>query len=342
MKQKNYFDANGNLREKDAKKLVGDDERMNLEIEGPYLFHETHFFMPTPFDVCPVDENNSAAQISLSTEPLDSDLGFPLHFAQFQKKAQYLHWEQPFCSLEELNQFRTTGKMKKDEISIYVNENHIGIQLDYNNFSNKQTRESRFYMTPYNRFLEKTRFYFDLTAANNEIDLNNIYNKLGSEGRGAICETTKSQLQLKLTDDFYDKIIKDEEFKLILLQPGLFENGWLPFPEKDKQDGFKTLEYKGLQLRLIYARTVSTKKISGMSLRQQKNNQGDLNFGLKPMLNAVPAGSVYYFKILNSESKMAEILKDLDGTKIPLSDNKYLQMGFNQAVIGRISKENLE
>ncbi len=337
-KQKLVTSSGDLIDEGDASQLVGDDKSLPFEINGPYLFHLSQFYLTMPFDIMPFDrDTDKAKQINLSEQGFLTDMGFKLNYADFREKAKYLHWSKKFCSLEQLNNYRLKGELEKssldfeEEAEIVFIEDRIGIQLDYgdNNSKKKQAKKSMFYMTPYMRFDESARLYFNINL--DDPDLNEVDNKLGSEGRGAMCEIlTGQEMKLEMNDDFFQEIISSDRkmFKLILLQPGLFEHGWLPFASEEQLvDGYKVLNYQGMRLKLIYAKTGGIKKISGMSILQS---------GLKPMLNAVPAGAVYYFEILNPDGDTANLLKGLDGKKIPLSNEFYTNMGFNQVVIGKV------
>ncbi len=334
----------------EADKLIGDDNNMPFEICGPYLLFKDEFYLPTPFDIQPDNNNGKANQIRLSEDGIKTDLGFKIHFANFDEKPRYLHWQEELCSLSSINEFRKNcifirqSQSNSDhvinDISPIETENRVGIQLDYGNGTEKKknTKESMFYMTPYVRLNDHCRLYFNLTIDTPNLD--GVDCKLGSEGRGAICEITDKNLNLKMEDSFYEDIVmKDNVFKLILLQPGLFEHGWLPFePENELVDDYMVLNYHNLRLKLIFARTAGIKKISGMSMRKQAQGEIGDKYGLKPMLDAIPAGSVYYFEILDANESMIDTVKSIDGEKIPLQNTIYPAMGFNQVIIGKVKR----
>lgn len=338
LNQNNHFDNCGNLvNPTKAEELVGNDNLLPWEITGPFLFNDDQFYLPTPFDIhIPQNQNTEGVQIKLSDEMKLTDLGVKLYSAWFANKASYLNWTNKYCNLEVLNQYRKNGKisLSTNEKKIIFKEQHIGIKLKYRNADQKikKAEESLYYMTHYTRFDKDTRFYFQI-----EYDLNERFGKLGSEGRAAKIENCTNQLDFAMDDDFYDQIIEDNKFKLILIQPGIFKSGWLPFTDIQTGNGFQHVNYLDRMLKLLYARTEGICKISGMSLKKQQNGQGDkYDVGLKPMLNAVPAGAVYYFEIEESVNpqELKNLLKSLDGRKI---ENKpYSDMGFNQVVIGRV------
>lgn len=88
--------------------------------------------------------------------------------------------------------------------------------------------------------------------------------------------------------------LKSNIFKLYLLTPAIFEKGWLPswIDEKDL-----TGEYQGVKLKLISCAIGKYQSIGGFDM---KTNQP------KEMYKAVPAGSVYYFEILENQQEKIE------------------------------------
>ena len=298
-------------------------------------------------DVVKAENSNfKIGQLTLSKKPIQTDLGLKLFYSVFTAKPKFFFYQQPYCLLSQFKDYRKNGIMPvvENAKSPDFEEQHIGISLQYNRNSKrtKQAEESLFYMTPYNRLPHDMRLYFRISCENNDIisDLEKEYCKLGSEGRGAIIENCAPKLVVKFNEnEFYDDLVKQKKFKLILLQPGLFKNGWVPF--ENKSGDWKIFTYNGLELKLLYAQTGDVKKISGMSMRQQKiNDNQQRGSGLKPMLNAVPAGAVYYFEILrsNASNDISAQLKELDGSKIP--NEPYSTMGFNQVALAKIIEKS--
>ncbi len=119
---------------------------------------------------------------------------------------------------------------------------------------------------------------------------------------------------------------------MILLQPGIFKKGWLPFDYNNK-DNKIICSINGLQLELLFAFAEAPIKISGYSFaKNSKSTQK--NIVLKPIVNAVPAGSVYVFRIKDnvSDNQIEEFINKFDNKKI--KNEPYSLMGFNHVILG--------
>ncbi|HOX84352.1 MAG TPA: type III-B CRISPR module-associated protein Cmr3 [bacterium] len=335
--------------------LVGDDTIFPFDLHGPFIVKSGQFFLPVPKDVLAIKNNSSCEnhkqtidpfvyqQIELSDKTIKTDLGW-LHFPNAKRKLYYADNIHNFISLETLDVYRKHSEYIEFSESPIFTEEHIGIQLEErkNGVFSKQTREGHFYLTPYQRLADDAGLFFSVSDDN--CDPQDCYSRLGSESRGAYVKKTDMDLQLKMDDDFYNEIVKHACFKLILLQPGIFRHGWLPFAVEQTNERI-ILSDSNVKLQLLYARTGGRCRIGGVSMRKQtiddREKRGD---GLKPMLNTVPAGSVYYLKIIEPGKDIESWLKQLDGNKLtgPESQNKsyekYFKMGFNQAIIGKIHK----
>ncbi|MFQ5751223.1 MAG: type III-B CRISPR module-associated Cmr3 family protein [bacterium] len=317
-----------------AKSIIGDDNDFPFEIIGPYLFaSESHCHFLSPRDIILEDSDvKRARQIKLSPSPVKTDLA-ALYYPQEKEKADYLCYDGGVISTNDLTEYRRFGSFCYHNKSLSQIEEHYGIQLQ----ENKSVEEHRFYLTPYQRLSQNVSLYFQIRHSEELKDLSNQTGRLGSEGRGAVIQATDHALNLKLDDSFYKDLAKDKKFKLILLQPSIFKENWLPFPKCENEGDAWVLEYEGLKLKLLYAQTDTSLKISGMNFKdKQSNSNGETRYGLKPMVNAVPAGSVYYFEILNDSNTndLHEILRNLDDSKIPCGS--YSNMGYNHVVIGKI------
>lgn len=327
----------------DAAKLVGDDQQFPLDISGPFLFtvQQKNWYFPTPRDVV-VDRNGGTTitggrQIRLSPDSIACDLG-SLHYPDEKEKAEYLWYSGAFLSDDQINQYRKQGTFSWNNCNpVYHEEEHYGIQLK----KNKSIEEHRFYLTPYKRLGKEVAFYFKLESEKSYLDLTGQYSRLGSEGRGAIIEKTDQQLNLTLDDSFYEELAQSKKCKFIFLQPAILPPEFLPFQEAGHAESlsFKPINWNGLQLKPIYATMGERLKIGGISFIRITTNphNSKTNYGLKPMVNALPAGSVFYFHIENADNiqNLAETLQQLDGGKVPFEN--YHKMGYNQFVLGKIS-----
>jgi CRISPR-associated protein Cmr3 len=86
--------------------------------------------------------------------------------------------------------------------------------------------------------------------------------------------------------------------RMVLATPAIFSQGWLPgWIDKGSREG--TIPGSSVKIRLISAVLDRWKPISGWNYEKGKN-------GPKPLRRAVPAGSVYFFEIIdNPQDKRA-------------------------------------
>ncbi|MCG8331774.1 MAG: type III-B CRISPR module-associated protein Cmr3 [Chitinophagales bacterium] len=109
--------------------------------------------------------------------------------------------------------------------------------------------------------------------------------KIGGEGKSAFYKIYHDR-SIQIPFPTLEKDI----FKLYLATPALFENGWRP--SWLSQDG--SGNYKGIELQLLTAAIGKPIHIGGFDIRKKEP---------KPMLKAVPPGTVYYFKLLKGGQK---------------------------------------
>ena len=89
--------------------------------------------------------------------------------------------------------------------------------------------------------------------------------------------------------------------RMVLATPAIFEKGWLPgwLREKDgKLTG--TIPGSGVSVRLVSAVVGRWKPLSGWSYEEGRN-------GPKPLRRMVPAGSVYFFEVLEGGAEIADL-----------------------------------
>lgn len=346
LRKMNLFDTAGKINWDEAKEIIGDDKDFPFDLRGPFLFSESdEWFFPAPRDLLLDETNGEARQTRISSKMIQTDIG-SFCFSRDSQKSYYLCFDDETVPLRKFNEYRRFGKYCYQPVKPVATEEHFGIKLQYENINNnrktKKAHDHHFYLTPYKRLSENAAFYFSLQHNIKNLDLNGQHGRLGSEARGAVVESCSQQLHLKLEDSFYRELAEQMQFKLILLQPGIFKTNWLPFERKtdDKNKENIQLTYNGLSLQLIFVQTDQKLKISGMNFKVHNKESGnDFQYNLKAMLNAVPAGAVYYFKILADhidKEHIAETLGKLDDSKLQSGNEKYPKMGYNHVVLGKI------
>lgn len=290
-----------------------DDPTVKLHIRGIYFFDhkENKIYLPLPMD-CVEKKNEKKNEVSIlpyvdldkiktscptqyalkGTGDVETVYGGLITSDLFKK---YL-----------TNSERSFSFIKiSDKISI---EPKIGISIDKNSGTSE---EGKLYRTGMNRLNE-----LSLLIEFDDLDLPaSGFLKLGGEGRAVSYEIFSSEnfdLSFQIKDNY-------EFFKLYLLTPAIFKNGWLP-----EWIDEKTLvgDYQGLKLKLLTASIGKTISVGGFDMKARKP---------KPMHKAVPSGSVYYFELMEGEIKTA--FKLLNQKAI---SDYYPEQGFGIAYVGGV------
>lgn len=337
----NRIDANGSLENtEDAKKHIGDDENMGVDITGPYLMDadtgEIYFRTPSDLFRKAAGCDMCYSAFPLKMEPLESDHGFDLCCPNIPDgKLDNLYLPE-FISLSEICDYR----LSLDEIKIIgkelcVIEDRVGIALDTAELkaNNRTVEKKKFYTTPYNRLRDSIGFYctIDKPLADGSL-------KFGSESHivhvSSIAADSIIEQKLKQSREALIKeIVNTKTFRLILLQQGVFGHGWTPFKQIEEEENI--FEADGLKLELLFAFTQPPLKISGYSFEKNTKTTKQQGISLKPMKNVVPAGAVYMFRIHDdaADETIKKFVTDYDNRK--LKNTPYSKMGFNHVIMGK-------
>jgi CRISPR-associated protein Cmr3 len=138
--------------------------------------------------------------------------------------------------------------------------------------------------------------------------------KLGGEGKAVSYFCYKGKIQQYQLDEC---AMKANIFKLYISTPAVFSKGWLPeWIDQSTLIGKKN----GLKVQLLTASITKHSNVGGFDMKEQKP---------KPMHRTVPAGSVYYFKLL--EGSYEEILKTFHYQAI---SDIYPEQGYGISLVG--------
>jgi CRISPR type III-B/RAMP module-associated protein Cmr3 len=337
-----FIDKDGKLTDTGkAKDLVGDDSEIHVDIIGPYLMKRPAIYFQTPADLCKQsnsDKDCDSIWGKLQTDggQMESDLDYILHCPKLPEKKPEECAPPKFISLEELFAYRNKlTRITVEATPLTVTENRVGIGLDRELFKSgkKRTEDTMFYVTPYQRLVNDAGFYCHTNKALKDGAL-----KLGSESHlvGVDVLESENRIENRLKDNrdaLIDNILKTRTFRMILLQPGIFPSGWLPFSGSD-ENGRLLLKTDGLTLRLLSACTEAPVPISGYSMAQNYDNKDQGNVILKPLVNTVPAGAVYLFQITGGTDEAIKAFANrYDNKKIPNHCGPYTAMGFNHVIL---------
>ncbi|MDI6808644.1 MAG: type III-B CRISPR module-associated Cmr3 family protein [Candidatus Eisenbacteria bacterium] len=345
------IDASGQATA-DASALVGNDGTMGIDVSGPFLCDtETReLYFKRPADVMKERKEDTSYSSVLrdakDAEPVDSDLDFGIVTISVSNEKL----EPPeFISLSELARYRTElTNLSLAAKDLVFTEDRVGIGLKWakDTAKRRSVEPGRFYVTPYKRLNEKIALWFCVSGEGKAVPENGAL-KLGSEshlvfikGQTASDESLIEQTLEKSRDNLVEKIQETKTFRLLLLQPGVFEQGWFPLKYTSENGRIVATEPgANVKLQLLSACVGAPITISGYSYVSNRGTTRQDNVKLKPSVRAVPAGSVYLFKILeDATSETIEgLVKALDNQKYPQKISNepysYSRMGFNHVIL---------
>lgn len=334
-----------------VEQIVGNDATMPFEIYGPFLMTANNaggIFVKSPLDLYrdKKDQPVCASLFSASAaDTLQSDR--PYSFRCLAMKKDKLDKLQPpeFMNLDRLNEYRLGKKMSLTEELPFTTEERVVIGLDDNAVAEgrRAVKETRFCVTAYNRLRKNTGLYFSLKAdSEKEPTIRDGALRIGAETHPVyVSKLDENILDGKMKESrkaLREQIYATKQLRVVLLQPGVFDSGWLPFP-MTQDNGVLVGEVDRIKLQLLFAFTGAPLRISGYSFAKNKNatdQEGTTGVTLRPMIKAVPAGAVYCFSILNDPAKddVKQFVNKYDNKKI---DNKpYSLMGFNHIILAAI------
>lgn len=190
-------------------------------------------------------------------------------------------------------------------------EPKIGITRSSNTHSSE---ESKLYRVDMRRLSSKTNEKLSIVVDFEDEGLSipeSGFLKLGGEGKAA---SYKSNKEVNIAfPEFEDD---EKQFKIVLTTPAIFNNGWMP-------DIKLADEHYGLKLNLLTAAVGKPINVGGFDMAKKMP---------KPMYRAVPAGSVYYFELM--EGTM-DTVRELFHCK-SISDI-YANQGFGISFVGKIN-----
>ncbi len=281
-----------------------DDPTGNLAIKGIFLKMEDNIYFPLPLDCVKEkdDKEHKVFPLSLKDNTLVSNCPTPMLLkADLEvENVNKGHLTDPL--LEKYLNNKIEVFEYKDLDNYVINEPKIGIARNKKTHSSQEEMLYRVDM----RRLDKVSIvvnYDGLTLPEQG------FLKLGGEGKGAVYKTIKDIVISPPT-------LQGDIIKLCFATPTIFKQGWLPsWINKDSLEG----EYQGIKLKLLTAVVGKHVPVGGFNMRRKKP---------KPMVKAVPAGSVYYFKIIKGKDCVIDTFHQKN-------INDYMsKRGFGLAFIG--------
>ncbi|WP_130864415.1 type III-B CRISPR module-associated protein Cmr3 [Bacilliculturomica massiliensis] len=318
-------------------------QRLKIGMNGLWL--DEGYYFPAPLDMQRLEvrrgEDWLLRPMGLKKRPLSNyPLDYFLHTASQaagkskEKKNLYLSEQDLSCYLNGcVNQVAA----KDMDDGYIISESKIGIEVERGSGTSKN---QQMYQVVSVRPAKGLKLAVDVSGVNvNDRQLI----KLGGEGKTALVRNGQHQLAIQVS--------KKEEsrfFKLYLATPAIFKNGWLPgWIDKAGMTGRFSYRKKSVKVRLISACVGRRVPCGGFGFDREAGQ-----YRPKELRFAVPAGSVYYFELLQGTIEEAAALFDRKtisdyreglGFDYKVFDrSRYCDRGFGYALVGALSEEQEE
>lgn len=167
--------------------------------------------------------------------------------------------------------------------------------------------------------------------------------RLGGERRLATFSCIERQPDIKGTSG------NSRYFKLYLATPAIFRNGWIPgWIDKENHIGYFSHRNKSVRVKLVSACVGRAIPCGGFGYIKDRKSK-ESKYRPQEMRFAVPAGSVYYFKLLKGTYEDAVKLFHMKcisdyregmGFEYQIYNrSRYCDRGYGYSLIGRLNKE---
>ncbi len=303
----------------DFKDDLGDlHQKGSLSIDGPILALDDLLYFPLPQDIL-VSKNKkenkifrmdfvSKPSLVISKESLDS-IFINKSKEDLENRAGWLD----LFSIKDYLENKKTNLFYVSNDKFYDEEKKTGIKR---NRISLNAEEGYLYRISMIRLKKNVSFYINIKNINRYKDKGTV--RFGGEGKLVKIE--------KVNEDPFESLkninfnLQDNRFKIYLATPAIFENGWIPkWINRENLTG----KYNDINLKLIGCSLGKFILIGGWDLANQKP---------KPMYRAVPAGSVYYFEVLDETSKD----KILETFHLKNISDVYPEEGYGLSFVGGI------
>ena len=320
--------ANNNANN-DMKAIIGTKQSLkgaSIHVKGVFLGRSGgSLYYPTPRDLVSEKKSQDTKLYPLSIESQNAT------FSSSSELSTLLEWNNPkvqvehaggYISCDNLRQYLLgkTQYLTSEKSDFITDEPKVGITRDYQTLT---AAEGMLYRINMKRFTNsKLGFVVDVDGIN-KLPKSGVI-KLGGEGKGFTYSQT-AQRSDPLSDHdlktLRDRVRACRKFKIYLATPAIFDNGWCPnfdngwCPKQLHQD-----------VELITAAVGNYVTVGGWDVAHDRP---------KETYRAVPAGSVYYFR-LNDGADVDAIIDNLHYNNI---GDQRRQEGFGLAYVGAVSKK---
>ena len=302
------------------KSVIGTKQSLadaSIQIKGVFLGHgDGPLYYPTPRDLVSEKKSESATLYPLLMES-QSDTFSSNSNSELSK---ILTWNDPTMQVEHAGGYISCDNLRKyllgetsgltsEKSDFIIDEPKVGITRSHKTLV---TDEGMLYRINMKRFSD-SEFGFVVDVHGIDRLPKSALIKLGGEGKSFTYEETSQKPDPLLTSDrssIRDVIDKSKKFKLYLATHAIFDDGWLP----------KCLHG---DIELITAAVGNYVTIGGWDVA---------NGNPKKAYRAVPARSVYYFRLIN-DANVDAILDCLHYKNI---GDQRTQEGFGLAYVGAL------
>lgn len=267
-------------------------------------------YFPLPADVVKVNDNYMLVK-PLSDHPFSSNQPTDLR-PLWARTDKPLKEARGWLAEDAFRRYLQGQSLSKDDVTnesdLIVREPRFGIALDY---ARRSTQEGMLYTMEFLRFREDVGFLIEVEG----IPLfqpEKGFLQVGGEARAAIYEVLQTPLPSISSPNPLPN-----QFKVVLLTPAWFTDGWQP-------QGGNWKQFFNGDVTLISAALPRTQSIGGAYADDQQR-MGNFQ---KTMRRFVPAGSVFFFE---SDGAVTRIGKPF--TETPNGEGDFGQIGFGCAVI---------
>jgi len=293
-----------------------------LKIKGPFICLDNNTYFPVPFDLL---EKKDAAEkekklfyINCINRPEIFISDYSLERILVNKNDFELKECDEFLSINSLKDYLMGYEKQlrfREKKEIFSYERKTGIKRSRKTLSSE---EGHLYRISMIRLKREASFYIEIEGLNSYPQEGKV--QLGADWKIVKIEKTEEDLLKELRE--IDFQLNNKIFKIYFATPAIFKKGWIP--DWINETNFEG-NYKEIKLKLIACSIGKFKLIGGWDLANKKP---------KPMHKAVPAGSVYYFKILDNTP--AERIKEVFHLK-NISDINS-EEGFGLSLVGEVKQ----
>lgn len=323
--------------------LMKDCEGIRLKIGWNGLWFKDSPYFPKPLDLYISKngdgEKNYLKSMELRKKPLSN---YPLEYMPFIPQGQMEKEKNtgiPYLSEDSLLRYLNGDSLETAGVDMknYIKEEpKLGIAVDPKSGTSK---DQLLYQVSYIRPTDglKLAVEANLSLSGDEAD---TIIKLGGEGKTARISPADHLISAPLLAD------DTKYFKLYLASPAIFKKGWLPgWLDEGTMTGCFKYKKREIRVRLLSA-CVGRKVLCGGFGYDKKNKE----YRPRELRCGVPAGSVYYFEILQGDFETARKLFHMkcisdyresigfDYAMYPYNRIRYCDRGFGYAFVGKINQ----